>query len=615
MSVLFVPAPPGSLSDHLGVTLAAAGGVSPLVRDLGLCLVAAGLLAAAFARLRIPAIAALLVAGVALGPAGFEAVSDRESVDTIASLGLTLLLFVIGLEVNLTALLSSGRTLIVTGVLQVPLTLALGSGLFLAASQLGVAAIGGGYGALYLGVAGAFSSTLLVAKYLHERRLIDSTSGRLSIGLLIFQDIWAIIFLAVQPSFADPSLAPIALTFIGTAVVATLAALGARMILRHGFAVVARSPELVVSLALAWCFGVGLLGANLGRLAHAVGIAAEISVSLEMGALIAGATIATSPYAYEVVARVIHLRDFFVTLFFVGLGMSIPIPDGAAVVALALVVAAVAVALRFLVFLPLLYATGLDRRNAVATSAKLAQVSEFCLVIVYLGAKLGHVDGDQVSVVIFAFVVTALATPFFFAASDKLYLRLRGLLDRLGVRSRGVRPEAEAATPPRLVLLGFHRVASALVAELERVHPSLVTSTLVIDINAAVHLPLRARGVQVVYGDIGNAEVLRHAGVEAAEVIVSTVPDELLKGVTNLALVRQVRALAPHATVMACATRASDAPALRAAGADHVFRPPSEVAQGLVPAISAALDGAWDGYAAARADDDAARASGAEVID
>ena len=168
-----------------------------------------------------------------------------------------------------------------------------------------------------------------------------------------------------------------------------IATVVARLALGRLFQIVARSPELVVSLALAWCFGVGLFGANLGRLAHAVGIHAEVSVSLEMGALIAGATIATSPFAYEVVSRVIHLRDFFVTLFFVGLGMSIPVPDGGAVVALAVAVAAVAVAVRFLVFLPLLYATGLDRRNAVGTSARLAQVSEFCLVIAYLGARLG----------------------------------------------------------------------------------------------------------------------------------------------------------------------------------------------------------------------------------
>src|SRR5688500_1361690 len=112
------------------VALAAGGGISPLVGDLGLCLVASGLLAVAFVKLRIPAIAALLGAGVLIGPAGLEAVQDRASIDTIANLGLTLLLFVIGLEVNLKGLLASGRTLVVTGLVQVPVTLAIGFGVF-----------------------------------------------------------------------------------------------------------------------------------------------------------------------------------------------------------------------------------------------------------------------------------------------------------------------------------------------------------------------------------------------------------------------------------------------------------------------------------------------------
>jgi Kef-type K+ transport system membrane component KefB len=550
--------------------------VSPLVRDLGLCLVAAGSLSALFVRIRIPAIAALLGAGVVLGPAGFEAVADRTSVETIATLGLTLLLFVIGLEVNLGALLASGRTLVVTGLVQVPLTLAVSTGIFFLLGQ-------SFYPALYLGVACSFSSTLLVVKYLHERRLLDSTAGRLCIGLLIFQDVWAIVFLALQPSFAHPSIAPIARTFAGTAVVGIVATVVARFVLGRAFHVVARSPELVVSVALAWCFGVGLAGQ-------------QLHVSMEMGALIAGATIATSPFAYEVVARVVHLRDFFVTLFFVGLGMSIPVPDGAHVLILAAVVAVVAVALRFVLFLPLMYATGLDRRNAVNASAKLAQVSEFCLVIAYLGARLGHLDGALVSVVIFAFVITALVTPLLFAVSDKLYLRLRDVLDKVGIRSRGVQPEVESASPPRLVLLGFHRVACALVAELERTQPELLAQTLVVDINAGVHDALRSRGVQVVYGDISSTEVLRHAGVEGAALIVSTVPDTLLKGTSNASLVRLVRGLAPEATIIASATRASDVPALRAAGADHVFRPPNEVAVGLLPAIFAALDGNLESF-------------------
>ena len=597
------------------LAVASAGGVSPLVRDLGLCLVAAGLLSALFVRLRIPAIAALLGAGVVLGPAGLEAIVDRSNVDTIASLGLTLLLFVIGLEVNLGALLASGRTLVVTGLLQVPLTLAVGTGVFLAVGATGWTLLGGFYPALYLGVACSFSSTLLVVKYLHERRLLDSTAGRLCVGLLIFQDVWAIVFLALQPSFANPSIAPIALTFAGTAVVGVAATLVARFGLGRVFQTVARNPELVVTMALAWCFGVGLFGANLGEVAHAVGIHAEISVSMEMGALIAGATIATSPYAYEVVSRVVHLRDFFVTLFFVGLGMSIPVPDGGSVLLLALVVAVVAVALRFLLFLPLLYVTGLDRRNATNASAKLAQVSEFCLVIAYLGAKLGHLDGELVSVVIFAFVLTALTTPFVFGMSDQLYLRLRGLLEKVGIRSRGVKPEVENATPPRLVLLGFHRVASALLAELERAAPSLLGQMLVIDINAAIHDELRKRGVQVVYGDIFNIDVLRHAGVEGAELVVATVPDELLKGATNANLVAQVRALAPRAEIIACATSISDVAALRAAGADLVFRPPSEVAIGLAPAIYAALDGDLRSYIEATTEAHGRLEDRREVID
>ncbi len=595
--------------------LGAGGSVSPLVADLGLCLVAAGVLAIVFVKLKIPAIAALLGAGVLLGPAGLEAVHDRASIDTIANLGLTLLLFVIGLEVNLKSLLASGRTLVVTGIVQVPLTLAAGCGAFLVVGLTGWSLLGGFYPALYLGVACAFSSTLLVVKYLQEHLQLDTVAGRLAVGLLIFQDIWAIVFLALQPSFADPSIAPILMTFLGTAVLAAIATTVARLLLSRAFHVVARSPELVVTLALGWCFGVGLFGANMGTVAHEVGLDIEISVSMEMGALIAGMTIATSPYAYEVVSRVVHLRDFFVTLFFVGLGMSIPVPESADVIALAAVVAVVAIVLRYLVFLPILYRTGLDRRNSVSVSTKLAQVSEFCLVIAYLGSQLGHLTGTQVSVVIFAFVITALVTPLLFATSDRLYKRLRPLLDLVGIRSRGLRPEAESAEAPRLVLLGFHRFGSALLADVERLHPDLVPQTLVVDTNATVHDEIRRRGAQVVYGDVASVEVLRHAGVDAAEVIVSTVPDELLKGTSNAQLVRQIRQLAPKAVIIANCTRASQVAAVRAAGADHVFRAPAEVALGVLPAIYAALNASLPSYLEALEEEHGAIEARREIID
>ncbi len=567
-----------------------AGGLSPFVADLGLCLVAAGVLAIVFVKLRIPAIAALLGAGVLLGPAGIEAVQDRASIDTIANLGLTLLLFVIGLEVNINALLASGRTLIVTGIVQVPLTIAAGFGVFFVVGLSGWSLVTGTYVTLYLGVACAFSSTLLVVKYLQEHLQMDTVAGRLAVGLLIFQDIWAIVFLALQPSLANPSVAPIALTFVGTAILLGVATAVARWVLPHAFHIVARSPELVVTVALGWCFGVGLFGAKLGSIIELLGLHVQISVSMEMGALIAGATIATSPYAYEVVSRVVHLRDFFVTLFFVGLGMSIPIPDSADVLLLAAILSVVAVLLRYVIFLPVLYATGLDRRNATSVSTKLAQVSEFCLVILYLANRLGHISGTLVSVVIFAFVITALATPALFAQSDSLYKRLRGVLDIMRIRSRGPASEAEGDAPPRLVLLGFHRIGSALLADLERVHADLVAHTMIVDTNSTVHDAIRKKGAQVVYGDVASMEVLRHAGVGAADVIVSTVPDELLQGTSNEQLVRQLRQLAPAAQIIANCTKGSQVRALRAAGADHVFRAPTEIAQGILPAVYAALN-------------------------
>ncbi len=585
--------------------IAGGGGVSPLVGDLGLCLVAAAVLSIAFVKLRIPAIAALLGAGVVLGPAGLEAVHDRASIDTIANLGLTLLLFVIGLEVNLKSLLASGRVLVVTGALQVPLTLTLGASTFLLIGLTGWGIASGFYPALYLGVACSFSSTLLVVKYLQEHLKLDSTAGRLAVGLLIFQDIWAIVFLALQPSFANPSIVPIALTFAGTFIVGTLATLIARFILPRAFHVVARSPELVVTLALGWCFGVGLFGANLGKLA----------VSMEMGALIAGATIATSPYAYEVISRVVHLRDFFVTLFFVGLGMSIPIPESVDVILLAAITAAVSILLRYILFLPLLYKTGLDRRNSVSVSTKLAQVSEFCLVIAYLGSQLGHISRTHVSIVIFAFVITALITPVLFASSDRLYQRLRSVLDMVGIRSRGLKPETESHEAPRLVLLGFHRIGSALLAELERLHADLLPHTLVVDTNMTILKDVEKRGAQIVYGDIASVEVLRHAGVGAAEVIVSTVPDELLKGTSNEQLVKKLRELAPNAVIIANCTKLSQIEAVRAAGADHVFRPPSEVALGILPAIYAALNAGLPSYLEGRDEEHGGLENRNEVID
>ena len=577
-------------------------GASPLVEELGLCLLAAGFLSALFERLRIPTIAALLLAGVMLGPVGLGLIASAADVETIANLGLTLLLFVIGLEVNPRALLASGRTLLITGALQVPISVLVALGVFWALGPVLAPHLDGRYTPLYFSLACAFSSTLLVVRFLQERRVLDTISGRLAVGLLIFQDVWAIVVLALQPSFEAPRFLPIALTFAGIFVLVGLATVGARFFLPRAFAAVAKSPELMVSVALAWCFAVGLTGGHLHTLLDMLGIHTEMSVSMEMGALIAGMTIASFPYHHEVAAKVSNLRDFFVTLFFVALGMSIPVPDGMHVLWLALLLSVVTVLLRLVVFVPVFYLAGLDRNNAVDASTKLAQISEFCLVMAYLGVKAGHLSEVTASVVIFAFVITALATPLMFSLATTLPLRLGPVLSRLGFAEPS-KDRASLVGPHQdveIVILGFHRVAAALLQDIGRQRPDLLPSIMVVDINVQTHARIKEQGVRVLYGDAGSPETLRHAGVEHARLVICTIPDELLRGTTNETIVRAIRHVAPAITVFACASRAVDVDRLHAAGASYVYMPSAETANGVLEAGVAALEGRLDAYRATR---------------
>jgi len=206
------------------------------------------------------------------------------------------------------------------------------------------------------------------------------------------------------------------------------------------------------------------------------------------------------PYHHEVAAKVSNLRDFFVTLFFVALGMSIPVPDGMHVLLLAGLLAFLALILRLFVFFPVFYFAGLDRNNAIDASTKLAQISEFCLVIAYLGVKAGHIEGALASVVIFAFVITAIATPFLFTAASMLPMQLGPLLGKLGFAEPGARTSADddGHGAARVVILGYHRVAAALVQDITRQRPDLLPSIAVLDINVQTHSGLRKQGVRVV---------------------------------------------------------------------------------------------------------------------
>lgn len=586
------------LASWPGTALAAAGGLPSLVRDIGLCILLAGVLAIVFTRLKIPEIAAFLLAGVLIGPVGAGMVTDPANIETIAKLGLILLLYLIGLEIDLRKLLGSGRVLLVSGLLQYPLCVLLGILLTRLLLWLGIGSawLTGDYTPLYVGFVLAASSTLLVARLLQENFQMDTEAGRVALGLLIFQDVWAIVVIALQPNFTTPDPVPILMSFLGIALLALSAGLVAKYIIPVGFRWVARKPEVIFAASISWCFLVVLLGVSLDDLTGLLfGTDLHLAVGAEMGALIAGATIASLPYSMEIIGKVSIVRDFFVTLFFVGLGMSIPVPDGSEVLLLAALLATAAILARYLVFFPMLYFTGLDRRNAMISATRLAQVSEFSLVIGFLGVQMGHIPNGLNSTIIFAFVATALLTPTLFQRADALHTRLSGLLARLGFREPE-RPEAVEEAGYSLALLGFHRVASSLLHELRRHRPELLARTLVVDFNVRLHDRIAALGPEVRYGDLGNIETLAHAGVGRAGVIVSTVPDDVLKGTTNLQIVRMARKLNPSAVIIANAIELADSRALYEAGADFVFLQRVETAQAVARAIEQALAGAIRGH-------------------
>jgi Kef-type K+ transport system membrane component KefB len=581
--------------------LAGGGGINPLVQDIGLCVLASALLALVFFRVRLPVTAAFIFAGVLIGPIGLGLITDKDSIETIAKLGLTLLLFIIGLEINLKQLLASGKTLFITGIFQVPLTIIFGLTAFWVLNVAGFEGLTGEYAVLYLGLATAFSSTLLVVKTLQTRLQMDTVDGRLCVGLLIFQDIWAIVVLALQPSISNPDIGPIARTFIGIAIVVTIAAIVSRWVLPWAFQLVAKMPEVVVLISLGWCFGLGIFAGNLGAIVHLVGIEADLSVSMEMGALIAGTSIATLPYAHEVVAKVGNLRDFFITLFFVALGMGIPAPDGAAVIVGAVLLAIVAIGLRYILFQPLFYFSGVDQRNSVTTATKMAQISEFALVIVYLGLGLGHITEAVGSMIIFAFVLTAIVTPALFSAAEPVHSRIGPALSRIGMPPRAQdRDGDDDAHKPRLAFLGLHRVASSLLHDLARQYPDLMKETLVVDFNVQTHDAVRALGAHAHYGDVSNPDTLLHTGVNEADIVISTVGDDLLQGTDNETIAREIRRMNPNGIIIVNAVRTTDVEAMYEAGANYVYMSRTEASYGLVPAIGAALNGELGAFIDAR---------------
>jgi Kef-type K+ transport system membrane component KefB len=551
-----------------------------LIGDITFCILFAWVLGLLAHFTRQPLILAYLIAGFFIGPFGMGWVKSQESISVISELGLIFMLFMIGLEIDLKKIVRAGKVILFAAGGQLVGGCLLGILFFWG---IGLSMGGGHFDALYLCIACTLSSTVIIVKVLYEKRELDTLPGRITLGVLVLQDIFAILFLAVQPSLDNLQVSVILLSIGRVGVLVATALVLSRYVLPRLFHQIARRPELILLGALAWCFLIGE-------------IAEKLHLSREMGSLVAGVSLSTFPYALDVTAKVTTLRDFFITLFFVALGMTIPIP-GLSVIGLALLIAVFTIVSRVVTTFAPLYLMKQGLRASLLPAINLAQISEFSLVVIQTGISAGHISTETSSAASFAFVVLAVLSTFVMMRSDQITRGLIAPLKRIGLRdlddSHGHQAGDEDGhgEARRIVILGFFRAASALLAEIERKNPIVLEQISVVDFNPNVFRTLADRGLHVIYGDISNVDTLLHAGIGKAELIILSVPDSLLKGANNEKLVRHVRTLNPSAKIVATADMLSDVEDLYAAGADYVTVSRLSDAHELYTAIEAAQAG------------------------
>ncbi|TGN20474.1 cation:proton antiporter [Leptospira idonii] len=540
-------------------------GEHSLLTDIGLSIIFATVLSHIARVLKQPLILGYIIGGALLGnQMGFSLVTDEASIELISEIGLILLLFIIGLEINLTELAKMGKTMFLLGTLQFTLSVAFVYGVFpLLNLPIGTEK----FDLLYIAVALSLSSTLIVVKLLQDKVEINTISGKLTVGVLVFQDIWAILFMGVQPNLNNPEILKI-LTSVGIIVLLIVFSFTvSRYVLASLYKACASSPELILLTSIMWCFVV-------------CGVAGEVGLSKEMGALVAGMSIAAFPYGADVISKLIGIRDFFVTLFFVALGLKVPMPS-LQVVAISFAIIALMLFVRILTVAPIIISLKKGVRNGFLTGLNLAQISEFSLVILALGAGFAHVTEQLQAVILTSTIIASILSTYIILFNHQIAAFLARLVAKFGIHDENKEESAQGGGHGHegdgqvrdIIILGYFRIARAFVSYLEDLSPSLIKRIIIADYNPAFKDELTNKGFKWTYADLAHPESLSHIGLHDASMVVCTISDSFLKGTNNTRLLSTLSKLAPNAKIILTSDEPGDAKKLVTDGAQKVIVP------------------------------------------
>src|SRR3989344_4633832 len=435
-----------------------------------------------------PLIVGYIATGVIIGPYALNILRARDEIELFSTIGVAILLFIVGLMLNPDVMREVGKTSVVTGIGQVVFTSLVG---FFIVHALGFDTMT----SLYVSIALTFSSTIIILKLLSDKGDTQKLYGKIAIGVLLVQDIIAILLLLVitiiggAVVFSSAVATEITILVAKGVATALLLYLAARYIVPSISKFVAGYQEVLFLFSLAWGLGISSLFFMLG-------------FSIEIGALAAGVTLAASPFAYEIASRLKPLRDFFIMLFFILLGSQLILSQLSIILIPALVLSVFV-----LVGNP--------------------------LILFALGCSFGHVSQEVVSLVTLVGIITIAVSTYLILYADKIYLWCKPMLYFFTIKKSDIVESPPEDTSAEIIIFGYDRVGYNFVIAAKEIGAKY----LVVDFNPSSIARLVPNNLPCRYGDAEDVEFLQEIGLEKAKLVVSTIPD--LK--TNLLLVDYYR--------------------------------------------------------------------------
>lgn len=526
--------------------------VDQLFLNFSLVLVIAVAIGAVGTALRQPLIVSFIVVGVLVGPSGWDLVSRLTHLELLAESGIAILLFLVGLRLDLEIIRNLGPVATATGLGQVVFTSAIG---FLLCLGLGYVWIE----SLYIAVALTFSSTIIIVKLLSDKHEIDSLHGRIAVGFLIVQDLVVILVmiglsgLGGSQEAAHPLWAAMWVACKGLLFLATVVAL-AWFVMPRFVMLMARSQELVTLFAIAWALGLASLCLWLG-------------LSKEVGAFLAGVSLASTPVRDSIGGRLTGVRDFLLLFFFINLGAGLNFSVMAGQAWSAALLSLFVLIGNPLIVIAIMGWMGYRRRTGFLSGLAVAQISEFSLILGALGVSLGHIAEEAMGLITLVGLITIGLSTYMILYSHPLYDRLAnwlGVFERKAPASER-QHDSEPLPRPEIIVFGLGRYGSQILHYLRQSE----TRTMGIDFDPRAVAKAKKMEYYVQYGDAEDPDFALSLPLSGARWVVCTPPS----AETNLSLLRVLKAAGFTGKIALTAHHADEAPRFKRAGADLVLTP------------------------------------------